>query len=63
MWRSIQNLSPLPSFSCTISNLICVPASFYRVVGGEYLRCRYFHTIQQKVLGVAGKVPLPPGFS
>lgn len=21
---------------------------------GEYLRCHYFHTIQQKVLGVAG---------
>ena len=28
-----SDLSPLPSYSCTISNLICVPACFYRWVG------------------------------
>jgi hypothetical protein len=32
-------------------------ASLFLSGGGEYLRCRYFYTIQQKVLGVTGKVP------
>jgi hypothetical protein len=59
MWWCIQNLSPLPSFSCAISNLICAPASFYRVWGGWISALLLFPPMQQKVLGVAGKVSPP----
>ena len=59
MWRSIQDLSPLPSFSCTISNLICVPASFYRVVVGVNSALPLFPHHATKGVGCRGESSPP----